>query len=221
MSIETFINIIVILLLVPTIIFALLLNKRLKVLRNSKADLSRLIEAFNDATSKAEAGIPRLKQAVDSAGGDLKEQIRRAQNLHDDLKYILERAEQTLAQFDEKKSYMNSMASASVNTAPAYKPQKQEPNFVRQPIAETRKTEKRPLFDSSSVRGREDRRPLMRMDEDLSDEDLISNAVLAAQDILKDVDAKKEKMMAMQSIDNVEERSETERELLKALQSMR
>ena len=92
MSIETFINIIVILLLVPTIIFALLLNKRLKVLRNSKADLSRLIEAFNDATSKAEAGIPRLKQAVDSAGGDLKEQIRRAQNLHDDLKYILERS---------------------------------------------------------------------------------------------------------------------------------
>lgn len=217
MSIETFINIIVILLLVPTIIFALLLNKRLKVLRNSKADLSRLIEAFNDATSKAEAGIPRLKQAVDGAGGDLKEQIRRAQNLHDDLKYLLERAEQTLAQFEEKKSYMNSVA----NVASAYKPQKQEPTFVRQPIAEPKKVEKRPLFDSSSVRGREDRRPLMRTDENLSDEDLISNAVLAAQDILKDVDAKKEKMMSMQNIDDVEERSETERELLKALQSMR
>lgn len=218
MSIETFINIIVILLLFPTIIFALLLNKRLKVLRNSKADLSRLIEAFNDATSKAEAGIPRLKQAVDNAGGDLKEQIRKAQNLHDDLKYLLERAEQTLAQFDERKPYMNSVQQSAPST---YKTPKQEPAFVRQPIVEPKKSERRPLFDSSSSRVREERRPLIKQDENLSDEDLISNAVLAAQDILKDVDAKKEKMMSMQNVDDVEERSETERELLKALQSMR
>lgn len=77
MSVELFINIVVICLLVPTIIFAIILNKRLEVLRNSRADLGRLIEAFNDATTRAESGIPRLKQAADSAGGLLREQIQK------------------------------------------------------------------------------------------------------------------------------------------------
>ena len=43
MSVELLVNIIVILLLIPTIIFALLLNKRLEILRSSRADLGRKI----------------------------------------------------------------------------------------------------------------------------------------------------------------------------------
>ena len=102
MSVELLVNIIVILLLIPTIIFALLLNKRLEILRNSRADLGRLIEAFNDATTRAESGIPRLKQAADSAGAQLKEQIRQAQTLHDDIAFMLERAESVVSKLDSE-----------------------------------------------------------------------------------------------------------------------
>ena len=92
MSVELLVNIIVVLLLIPTIIFALLLNKRLEILRNSRADLGRLIEAFNDATTRAESGIPRLKQAADSAGGLLRDQIQKAQTLRDDMAFMIERS---------------------------------------------------------------------------------------------------------------------------------
>ena len=93
MSIELFINIIVICLLVPTIVFAVILNKRLEVLRNSRADLGRLIEAFNEATTRAESGIPKLKQAADSAGALLRDQIQKSQTLRDDMAFMIERAE--------------------------------------------------------------------------------------------------------------------------------
>ena len=90
---EIIVNIIIICLLIPTIIFAYILNRKLDVLRNSRSDLGKLIEAFNDATIRAESGIPKLKQAADSAGGKLKEQIEKAQILRDDLAFLADRAE--------------------------------------------------------------------------------------------------------------------------------
>ena len=64
MSVELLLNVIIICLLVPTIIFAVILNKRLEVLRNSRNDLGRLIEAFNEATTRAEASTARLEGAL-------------------------------------------------------------------------------------------------------------------------------------------------------------
>ena len=57
MSVEVLLNVIVICLLVPTIIFAVILNKRLEVLRSSRADLGRLIEAFNDACGSRDSAF--------------------------------------------------------------------------------------------------------------------------------------------------------------------
>ncbi|HBO58370.1 MAG TPA: hypothetical protein DD624_00455 [Alphaproteobacteria bacterium] len=197
MSVELLVNIIVILLLIPTIIFALLLNKRLEILRNSRADLGRLIEAFNDATTRAEAGIPRLKQAADSAGAQLKEQIRRAQTLHDDIAFMLERAENVVSKLDSE-----------VTRPP-----------VRDRLFE-KSAEKR--FEKNMEK-REEQKPRPRRALVESPEDLISSAVSAAEDILRDADGKtaKKRPVFGGTDDGDGDRSEAERELLKALQSMR
>ena len=189
MSIELIINIVVICLLVPTIVFAVVLNKRLEILRNSRADLGRLIEAFNDATTRAESGIPRLKQAADSAGAQLKEQIRQAQTLHDDIAVMLERAESVVSKLDSA--------------------------VARPPVREPRR-------DKPAER-REEQKPRPRRALVESPEDLISSAVSAAEDILRDADGKTKKRPAFGSFAAEEsgDRSEAERELLKALQSMR
>lgn len=204
MSIELFINIVVIALLVPTIVFAVILNKRLEVLRNSRADLGRLIEAFNEATTRAESGIPKLKQAADSAGGLLRDQIQKAQTLRDDMAFMLERAE-TAAQRLE--NAVNSSKSVSVPAASEKQTHFQSP-------------------DDTVVSGTVKSKPSKRKVLAENPEDLISSAVSAAQDILRDTEnvrsSKPEKKFHPVAEEEFgSDRSEAERELLKALQSMR
>ena len=208
MSIELLINIIVICLLVPTIVFAVVLNKRLEILRNSRADLGRLIEAFNDATTRAEAGIPKLKQAADSAGSLLKEQIQKAQILRDDMAFMIERADAVSKRLEK----------ASDSSPKPSVPAEDVPRRFSEDVS-GRFTE-----DVSAVSAS---RPKARKRKVLAEnpEDLISSAVSAAQEILRDADKisseNDKKFSSSSGEDFGSDRSEAERELLKALQSMR
>lgn len=92
MDVALILDVLVVLLLVPTIVFAVLLNNRLSALRRNREDLARLIAAFNEATVRAESGIPRLRKAGEDAGRLLQEKIERAQVLRDDLAFMVERA---------------------------------------------------------------------------------------------------------------------------------
>ena len=200
MSIELFINIVVICLLVPTIVFAVVLNKRLEILRNSRADLGRLIEAFNDATTRAESGIPKLKQAADSAGSLLRDQIQKAQTLRDDMAFMIERAD-TITQRLENAMHASAKTIPAENT---YRPVQED---VSVPSEKTGKPKRKKVLAENP-------------------EDLISSAVSAAQDILRDTESgrssKPEKRFSpLPEEDFGADRSEAERELLKALQSMR
>lgn len=87
-------DIVVILLLVPTIIYAVILNKRLTTLRRSREELSKVVNSFNEATLRAEAGIPKLKKATTEANQTLKDRVDKAQTLRDDLAFMIERAEE-------------------------------------------------------------------------------------------------------------------------------
>ena len=161
MSVELLINIVVMCRLVPTIVFAIILNKRLEVLRNSRADLGRLIEAFNDATTRAESGIPRLKQAADSAGGLLRDQIQKAQILRDDLAFMVERADAVARRLENAtrdaavsvpdKSPFKS-ADVKIDDLPSFAPRKPQSKrvFADEDSGETKKTKtyRRPLAAS-------------------------------------------------------------------------
>lgn len=93
---EIIINVAIIALLVPTIIFAYRLNRNLAALRENQNSLAKLIGALNDATTKAENSIPKLKSATEHSSEDLKEVVDSAKNLKDDLLFINQRAD-TLA----------------------------------------------------------------------------------------------------------------------------
>ncbi len=87
-------DVVVILLLVPTIIYAVILNRRLAALRRSREELSKVVNSFNEATMRAEAGIPKLKKATTEANHTLKDRVEKAQTLRDDLAFMIERAEE-------------------------------------------------------------------------------------------------------------------------------
>lgn len=92
-SLELIINLSIIILLIPTIIYAYKLNKNLSLLRQNQKSLSLLISSLNEATNKAENSIPKLKSVTEHSSEDLKEVIDSAKNLKDDLTFINERAD--------------------------------------------------------------------------------------------------------------------------------
>lgn len=92
-NIEFIINIIIIVLLIPTIIYAYRLNGNLKALRQNQKSLAQLVNALNEATFKAENSIPKLKSVTEHSSEGLKEVVDSAKELKDDLLFINERAD--------------------------------------------------------------------------------------------------------------------------------
>lgn len=92
-NLELIINLLIIVLLVPTIIYAYKLNKNLTLLRENQNSLSRLISSLNDATVKAESSIPKLKNVTEASSQSLKDVVDNAKILKDDLTFINERAD--------------------------------------------------------------------------------------------------------------------------------
>jgi len=80
-------------LLIVTIAFAAVLNRRLATWRHDRAEFERLILEFNQAAARAEAGVERLKAASEQTGKTLQQAVTKGQSLRDDLAYLVERAE--------------------------------------------------------------------------------------------------------------------------------
>jgi len=92
-SLELIINLLIIVLLVPTIIYAYKLNKNLTLLRENQNSLAHLISSLNDATIKAENSIPKLKNVTEISSQNLQGVVDDAKTLKEDLTFINERAD--------------------------------------------------------------------------------------------------------------------------------
>ncbi|PKU26014.1 DUF6468 domain-containing protein [Telmatospirillum siberiense] len=93
MDYKLVLDLIIAILLAATIASAAVLNNKLNQLRKNRDDLAKLVAAFNDATVRAEAGIPKLKRASEEASSTLIDRVEKAQSLRDDLAFMIERAD--------------------------------------------------------------------------------------------------------------------------------
>ena len=92
-NIELLINLAIIVLLIPAIIYTYRLNKNLKELRENQKSLAQLVSALNEATFKAENSIPKLKSETEHSSEGLKEVVDTAKEIKNDLLFINERAD--------------------------------------------------------------------------------------------------------------------------------
>ena len=92
-NIDLLINLLVIILLIPAIVYVYKLDKNLTLMRQNQKALLKLIEALNEATNKAESSIPKLKSVTESSSNNLQEVVENAKELKDDLMFINERAD--------------------------------------------------------------------------------------------------------------------------------
>jgi hypothetical protein len=78
-------------LLLATICYLAVLNRRLGMLRNDKAQLEKLIQGLNVAADSAQSGISELRQAADELGKELDRKVTVGHALRDDLNYLVDR----------------------------------------------------------------------------------------------------------------------------------
>ena len=78
-------------LLVATIVYAVVLNRKLSALRNTKAEMEALVARFAESTAQAESGIRTLKANASESGSSLDSTTNRANGLAGDLAFLIER----------------------------------------------------------------------------------------------------------------------------------
>ncbi len=78
-------------LLVATIAYAALLNRRLGILRKGKEELREIVDSFDAAMIRIETGLGKLKQVGNPTSGELKELVAEARTLRDELSFLLDR----------------------------------------------------------------------------------------------------------------------------------
>ena len=91
MSMSLMLDIILAVLLAVTIIYAIVLNRRLGALRRDRSELEALAASFTEATSRADASVGRLAKNAT----DLQVRIDQARSLADDLSFLTDRGEKT------------------------------------------------------------------------------------------------------------------------------
>lgn len=79
-------------LLVITVVYCAVLDRRLRALRAGQDGLKALIEGLDAATQRAQAGIGDLKTAAASAADRLAPEIAKARALSDELALMIETA---------------------------------------------------------------------------------------------------------------------------------
>jgi hypothetical protein len=90
-SMPMVLDVIIAVLLVATIVYAAVLNRKLAALRNAKAEMEMLAARFADSTAKAESGIQNLKAHASESGVTLDSISARAAGLAGDLSFLVEK----------------------------------------------------------------------------------------------------------------------------------
>lgn len=79
-------------LLVATIAYAWVLNRKLAAFRAAKPEMEELIARFVQATARAENGLAEIRQTAEQAGEGLRQASESGQAIADDLVFLVERA---------------------------------------------------------------------------------------------------------------------------------
>lgn len=108
----------VIVLLVATIVYAVILSRRLSRLRDNRVELERATRSFAEAALRADAGIKGLKQVADDSGMGLQRQLDQAAALRDELQFMVEAGDATAKRIERAAGLANARAPQAAGGPP-------------------------------------------------------------------------------------------------------
>ena len=88
---EVLLELLVAVLLVGTIAYAAILNRKLNVLRQGREEFETLVRDLNHAIERAEQGTMEFRKLSDTSAADLDDAVKEAKLLRDDLGYLIDR----------------------------------------------------------------------------------------------------------------------------------
>lgn len=99
--IKILIDSVMILLLGATIFYCFLVNKRIRVLQDSKEEFAKLIQQFDQTTQKAQESIDDLQKMSAKVTDSLNERLDKANFLADDLAFMIEKGNKVADKVDD------------------------------------------------------------------------------------------------------------------------
>jgi hypothetical protein len=93
-------NMLVVALLMATITYCWILNRRIKILQDSKSELSSLLQYFDESTTRASESIIALQSASKKIGDNIQTRIDKANYLMDDLVFMIEKGSKLANQLE-------------------------------------------------------------------------------------------------------------------------
>ena len=127
-------------LLTATIIYAVILDRRLRIFRQARDEMQALLGNFTAATVQAQSGMVALRDTSTTTATELKAQLDRGKALRDDLAFLLDRgteladrlennigAARAAAKTAENKVKPVRMAEAIARQAPEARPVTERP----------------------------------------------------------------------------------------------
>ena len=109
MDFAFYLDLVMIVLLVATIIYAIILNRKLAAFRRSREDMQNFLTAFNAANERAETSITALKEMAEQSGERLREDIEKAGALTEDLSFMVDRGESIANRLEKAARDVNSV----------------------------------------------------------------------------------------------------------------
>jgi len=112
LTFTTGLDVLTVLLLIATICYAVLLNRKLNRLRDNKGEMEAVIARFIEATDHARAGLEGLRDHASESGESLQKGLTQSSGRIEELAFLIERAESASKRLDE------SISTARASHAP-------------------------------------------------------------------------------------------------------
>jgi hypothetical protein len=119
------INALIIVLLAITIGYCWLLNRRIKVLQDTRGELAKLLKHFDVSTERASESIVALQSASKKIGDSIQNRIDQANYLIDDLTFMIEKGNKLANQMEA--GFAVGRAQARVTATQPPRPARPEP----------------------------------------------------------------------------------------------
>jgi hypothetical protein len=93
-------NLVIVGLLGATVVYCWILNRRIKILQDSKSELAQLLHHFDESTRRASESIVALQTASKKIGENIQHRIDKANFLLDDLAFMIEKGNKLANQME-------------------------------------------------------------------------------------------------------------------------
>lgn len=109
-------------LLVATIVYAAILNRKLSALRGLKAEMETLVTRLAESTRVAEDGLSHLRGAAERSGETMQRTAETARGVADELSFLIERGNSLARRLDGAPPSPAANASAPPAAEPVAEP---------------------------------------------------------------------------------------------------